>query len=218
MQGASKSNATCLKLKSKSNAKESKMVTKLGKTVKTNFALLTVLLSSTMTLASTIVPAHALSQSNVNHAVTLSPTSQKSIIIAQTVTFPLQGSRKDDVVKKGYMETSFDLDSNGNLNARTKTWTDVKLKGFTGGVLIAFTDASGNAIWSTEQQRYGVDGKLIGNSNRTENWQAKVPPEILSRISGYAILQEHTPRGRALDWIRSSEGQQTIKAIVSFFK
>jgi hypothetical protein len=94
---------------------------------------------------------------------------------------------------EGYMETSFDLDSNGNLNARTKTWTDVKLKGFTGGVLIAFTDASGSAIWSTEQQRYGVDGTFIGNSNRTENWQAKVPPGTLSRISGYAILQEHTP-------------------------
>lgn len=194
------------------------MATNLRKTVKANFALLTVLLSSTMTLATTIMPAHALSKSDVNHAVTISPTSQKSIIIAQTATFPLQGSRKNEVVRKGYMETSFDLDSNGNLNARTRTWNDVKLKGFTGGVFIAFTDASGFPIWSTEQQRYGVDGKVIGKSDRTENWQAKVPPDILSRISGYAIVQEHTPRGRVLDWIRSSEGQQTIKAIVSFFK
>lgn len=115
------------------------------------------------------------------------------------------------------METSFNLDSNGNLNARTKTWTDVKLKGFTGGVIIAFTDVSGNTIWSTDQQRYGVDGKFIGNSNRTENWQAKVPPEILSQIGGYAILQEHTPRGRTLEWLRSPEGQETIKGIVNIF-
>ena len=129
-----------------------------------------------------------------------------------TLTFPVQGTSEKTVwKKKGHMKTSFDLDSNGNLNATTKTWSDSKLAGFTGGVIIAFTDASGIAIWSTEQQRYGVDGKAIGNSNRTENWQAKVPPEILSRIGGYAIVQEHTPRGRALDWFRSEEGQQTIK-------
>lgn len=194
------------------------MATNLRKTVKNNFALVAVLLGYSMTLATTVVPAHALSKSDVNHAANLSPIPQKSITIAQTATFPVQGTRKDDVVKKGYMETSFDLDSNGNLNARTRTWTDVKLKGFTGGVLIAFTDASGAAIWSTEQQRYGVDGKLIGNSNRTENWQAKVPPEILSRISGYAILQEHTPRGRALDWIRSPEGQETIKGLINIIR
>lgn len=193
------------------------MPTNLTKTVKNNFALVAVLLGYGMTLA-TIVPAHALSKSNVNHAATLSPTGQKSIIIAQTAPLPVQGTRKDEVVRKGYMETLFDLDSNGNLNARTKTWTDVKLKGFTGGVLIAFTDTSGSVIWSTEQQRYGVDGKLIGNSNRTENWQAKVPPEILSRIGGYAILQEYTPRSRVSDWIQSPEGQQIIKGVVNIFR
>lgn len=198
------------------------MATNLRKTVKSNFALGAVLLSSTMTLVTTtVVPAHALSKSDINHAATLSPIPQKSITIAQTATLPVQGNRKDEVVRKGYMETTFDLDSNGNLNARTKTWTDVKLKGFTGGVVIAFTDASGSAIWTTEQQQYGVDGKLIGNSNRTENWQAKVPPEILSRISGYAIVQEHTPKSRLLNtlgWAVSSEGQQKIKAVISFFK
>jgi hypothetical protein len=173
-----------------------------------------------MTLATiTVVPAHALSKSDTNHAATLSPIPQKSITIAQTTTatFPVQGNRKDDVVKKGYMETSFDLDSNGNLNARTRTWNDVKLKGFTGGVFIAFTDASGFPIWSTDQQQYGVDGKSIGRSDRTETWQAKVPPEILNRISGYAIVQEHTPRARVWDWVQSAEGQQTIKALFKLF-
>lgn len=195
------------------------MATNISKTVKNNFALVTVLLGYGMTLA-TIVPAHALSKSNVTHAATFSPspTGQKSIIVAQTATFPVQGTRKNEVVRKGYMETLFDLDSNGNLNARTRTWTDVKFKGFTGGVLIAFTDTSGTVIWSTEQQLYGVDGKFIGNSDRTENWQAKVPPQTLSRIGGYAIVQEHTPRSRALDWLQSPEGQQTIKSVVNIFR
>ncbi|MGB3649997.1 MAG: hypothetical protein WBA41_02135 [Rivularia sp. (in: cyanobacteria)] len=193
------------------------MTTNLKKTISNNLAIATVLLSSGMPFAATIMPANALSKSEVNHASILSPTPQKSITIAQSLNFPVQGTRKDTVVRKGYMETSFDLDSNGNLNARTKTWTTRKTSGFTGGVLIAFTDASGNAIWSTQQQRYGVDGKWVGNSSRTENWQAKVPPEILNRIGGYAIVQEHTPRGRALDWITSPQGQSVIETLTIFF-
>lgn len=128
------------------------------------------------------------------------------------LTFPIQGTNEKTVWKnKGHMKTSFDLDSNGNLNATTKTWNDSKFAGFTGGVTIAFTDTSGTPIWSTKEQRYGVDGKAIGNSNRTENWQATVPPEILSRIGGYAIVQQHTPQGRAIDWFGSEQGQQVIK-------
>jgi hypothetical protein len=196
------------------------MATNLKKTVKNNFALVAVLLSSTMTLATTIVPAHGLSKSDINHAATLSPIPQKSITIAQTTTlpFPLQGNRRNDVVRKGYMETSFNLDSNGNLNAKTRTWTDVKLKGFTGGVFIIFTDASGAAIWSSEEQRYGVDGKAIGKSDRTENWQATVPADILNQIEGYGIVQRHTPTGRVWDWLKSAEGQNTIKDIINFFR
>ncbi len=195
------------------------MTTNLKKTIANNLAIATVLLSSAMPFAATIMPANALSKSEVNHASILSSTPEKSITIAQAqnVTFPIQGTRKNKVVRRGYMETLFDLDSNGNLNARTKTWTSRKTSGFTGGVLIAFTDKSGNAIWSTQQQRYGVDGKWIGKSNRTVNWQAKVPPEILSRIGGYAIVQEHTPRGRVLDWISSPQGQGVIKTLTIFF-
>lgn len=43
------------------------MTTKLGKKIKANFALLTVLLSSSITLATTIVPAGALPKSNINN-------------------------------------------------------------------------------------------------------------------------------------------------------
>ena len=194
------------------------MATNLRKTVRNNFASVAALLGYGMILATTVVPAHALPQSDTNYAATLSSISQKSITVAQAETFPVQGMQEDTVVKKGYMKTSFNLDSNGNLNAITKTWSDVNLKGFTGGVSIAFTDASGSVIWSTEQQRYGVDGKFIGKSDRTENWQAKIPAEFLSRISGYAILQEHNPTPRSLvDWVQSPEGQKKIKAIKTIF-
>ncbi len=189
------------------------MITNPKKTVKNSLALITALFGCGMTLAS-IAPVYALSKSDVNHAVTLAPTGQKNLTLAQAATAPIQGTQENEVKRKGYMNTSFNLDSNGNLNAITKTWTTVRLSGFTGGVSIVFVDASGSAVWSTEQQRYGVDGTVIGNSKRTESWQAKVPPEIRSQIKGYAIVQEPTPRGRILEWLRSSQGQATVKAVV----
>ncbi len=197
--------------------------------VRNNFALVGVLLGCSVTLATTVVPAYALPSELNNDATPLSisqdaitapPTTDGAIPQnATTGTFPVQGTQKNDVVRKGYMETSFALESDGILNAVTKTWTDVKFAGFTGGVIIALTNADGIAIWATDQQTYGVDGTAIPRkkSSRTENWQAQVPPKILSKVKGYAIIQEHTPRPRGLDWITSSEAQQIVKAAVKYF-
>ena len=207
------------------------MTTNLRKIVRNNFALVGFLLCCSVTLATTVVPAYALPSEIDNDATPLS-IEQDAITEPQTTddaigqdatttttTFPVQGTQKNDVVRKGYMETSFALESDGTLNAVTKTWTTVKFAGFTGGVIITLTNADGIPIWATDQQTYGVDGTKIPRkkSSRTENWQAQVPPEILSQVKGYAILQEHTPRTRVLDWITSSEAQQIVKAAVKYF-
>ncbi len=210
-----------------------------------NFALVGVLLGFSMTLA-TIVPAYALpseldndaTPSSIPQDATTAPQTTDDAIpqdattapqttndatpqgaINTTTTFPIQGTQKNDVVRKGYMETSFALESDGTINAVTKTWTDVQFAGFTGGVRIALTNADGLPIWSTQQQRYGVDGTRIPKkkSSRTENWQAQVPPGILSKAKGYAIVQEHTPTNRVIDWANSPEFKQLVKLAVKYF-
>lgn len=190
------------------------MTTNLKKTITNNLAIATVLLSSGMPFATTIMPANALSKSEVNHASILSPTPQKSITIAKHIGhvdmhFPIGGQRQDKVGRKRrhkyYMKTSFSLNSNGNLTATTRTWSRRKLWGFTGGVYIVLTDASKNPIWTSEQHRYGVNGRRLGKSDRTEKWQATVPKSILTRVRGYAIVQQHTPTNRV--------GRKIIKAL-----
>lgn len=191
-----------------------------------NLKLSSFLLSAT-TILTLVLPAYAgvsnLStsgnSSTVNQFTRLVPEAEPAPeLVAQAspaVTFPLEAEREDDVWKggKGKMRTWFSLDSSGNLRAGTKTWNDSKFAGFTGGVYIVFTDASGSPIWNTEQQRYGVDGKKIGNSDRTVEWQATVPPDILNKIEGYAIKHEHTPTGRVFEYLSSEEGQRMIKSI-----
>jgi hypothetical protein len=114
------------------------------------------------------------------------------------ISFPVNGEQHDDV-GGGHMNTSFTINSNGNLYATTRIWTNVKMVGFTGCVFIAIMDEKGFAIWHTEHHRYSVDGTSIGRSDRTETWQATVPLDILSRVKSYGIIQRHTPKARILD-------------------
>lgn len=133
--------------------------------------------------------------------------------------FPIKGSRHDDVAN-GHMQTDFTLDAGGNLNAVTRWWTNVKLKGFTGSVTVVLTDSNRRALWASNPQTHGVDGEWVGDDDRHENWSASVPSNIINEVRGYAILQQHEPKWRFdkaeqfLSWLGSDEGKQTISTIV----
>lgn len=176
-------------------------------TVTKNLAIATVLLSSGMPFAATINPANALPKSDVGQTSVIAPTPQKSITVAKHmgIHLPIGGTRQDRVKRKSYMKTSFSLNSRGKLTATTRTWSRRKLSGFTGGVFIVLTDGSKNPIWTSQQKRYGVNGRWLGKSSRTEKWQATVPKSILPRVKGYAIVQQHTPSNRV--------GKKVIKAL-----
>jgi hypothetical protein len=134
--------------------------------------------------------------------------------------FPMQGEREDQIatgISTGNMKTRFTVDSNGNLSANTRTWTNDLFIGFTGGVFIGITDSFETIIWKTDMTSYGVDGKLIGRSDRTEVWNAVVPPSIFKRARGYVIVHEHTPKFPIADWFETDEGKKFIRGIVQSF-
>uniref|UniRef100_A0A914XPQ9 Uncharacterized protein n=1 Tax=Plectus sambesii TaxID=2011161 RepID=A0A914XPQ9_9BILA len=106
------------------------------------------------------------------------------------------------VTKKGEMETSFSIDDNGLLSAQTRTWSSDKAKGFTGGVFIALFDETRSVQWNTEQKQYGVNGKWLGKSDRTDTWTEQVPTDVLPNIKYFAIVHRHTPTGRVLNWMK----------------
>jgi hypothetical protein len=138
-----------------------------------------------------------------------------------TVTFPITGD-KENGVANGRMRTSFSLNTDGTLTAVTNTRTGVQLAGFTGAVSIILVDENRQLIWASDVHSYGVDGCLIGRCNRNDNWSENVPPEIMSRVRGYAILQQHEPKWRLFDkgeqflrWLNSDEGKATLTTVAT---
>jgi|GraSoiStandDraft_47_1057283.scaffolds.fasta_scaffold514982_1 hypothetical protein len=71
-------------------------------------------------------------------------------------------------------------DPDGNITATPirafitgtdRTWTDLVLQGFHGNSQVELEPAA----YQTGRHRYGVDGKWIGQSDRTESWYEEVP-------------------------------------------
>ena len=137
--------------------------------------------------------------------------------------FPIKGARHDDVAG-GHMQTDFSLDAGGTLDAITRTWTNVKLKGFTGSVIVVLTDIDKRPLWASSPRNYGVDGELVGDDDRHDNWSETVPSGIINQIYGYAILQQHDPKWLSLvgdrgeqflHWLNSDEGKATIATVAT---
>ena len=110
-------------------------------------------------------------------------------------------------IEGGTMQTKVCLSSSGQLTGITRTFTKVKLKGFTGSVrVVLFTDDGRSHV--SQDHRYGVSGELVGRSDRTETWVEQVPVEFASRVRECAIIQSHEPRDlhKAFNELKSDFG------------
>jgi len=83
----------------------------------------------------------------------------------------------------------------------TRTWTDARTSGFTGGVAVGLLDANNVIIWVSAQQSYGVDGSWIGTNDRTENWSATVPQDKLKVGVKLLIVHDHAGKNRLVEFV-----------------
>jgi hypothetical protein len=149
------------------------------------------------------------------------PTSslqQGFFLIAQAA--PLTGKRQDEVKRKCYMNTKITISNNGGGNGRidgeTRTWTDVKFAGFTGGVEVVLFDEDKNILHVTDLRSYGVNGRAIpGPSDRTETWNESLPQATVDKVRSYAIRQRHTPKDRLLGNL--AEVMKIVAPLITLF-
>ena len=108
--------------------------------------------------------------------------------------FPIQMSQDDSFPGSGgVMQTQVTVYSSGLLNAVTHTHEMTMLRGFKGAVAVAVLDQNKAKLWVSPTQQYGVDGSVFGTSDRTDNWSANIPSEILPQIRYLAIIQQWNP-------------------------
>jgi hypothetical protein len=109
-------------------------------------------------------------------------------------SFPITGSRDDNFPGSGgFMHTDVTVYADGTLNAATHTWEVTDLRGFRGAVAVVLLDQNQANPWVTPTQHFGVDGRWIGTSDRTDNWSASVPSDVLASVRYIAIIQQWDP-------------------------
>lgn len=84
----------------------------------------------------------------------------------------------------------------GKLDGITRTWTGILARGFTGGVYVQLRHPNRAVIGVTELRSYGVDGKWVGRSDRTEAWVEQFPAGLAANTVEIEIIQLHTPKDR----------------------
>jgi len=78
--------------------------------------------------------------------------------------------------------------SDGLLVAQTRTRSVVLLGGFHGAVQAYIADENGEIIATSNKHTYGVDGQLIGNSDRTDTWSQSFGADVGNRARQIAIV------------------------------
>ncbi|MFY9531888.1 MAG: hypothetical protein WBC04_17820 [Candidatus Acidiferrales bacterium] len=108
--------------------------------------------------------------------------------------FPIVASQDDNFPGSGgFMHTDASVYSSGLLKAVTHTWEVTDLRGFRGAVAVALLDQNENALWVSATQHFGVDGRWMGTSDRTDNWSDNAPAAILPIVRYIAIIQKWDP-------------------------
>jgi hypothetical protein len=97
------------------------------------------------------------------------------------------------------MNSAASVDASGLISGHTRIWCTILLRGFHGSVLPAVFDAADKCIWPdadpmAQKHQYGVDGTLIGTSDRTEYWTNQLPADIRSRGRRLALINFRDPK------------------------
>jgi hypothetical protein len=108
-----------------------------------------------------------------------------------------------------YMTTHASLlTSSGHIDARTRTRTITWFGGYHGAVVLLFADSNDDTIGQSSFHRYGVDGTVVGTSDRTDYWPEEIGSELAQRTTTITAFHSWAPDtlkdivGKAVDTVR----------------
>jgi hypothetical protein len=103
----------------------------------------------------------------------------------------------------------------GHVDATTRTRTITWFGGFHGAVNMVYTDATGFPVGMSATHRYGVDGTLVGRSDRTDYWSEDLSEDRATRTTRFTIFHFWQP-DQLDDVVR--RGVAMLKPLVEIIK
>jgi hypothetical protein len=98
-------------------------------------------------------------------------------------------SRTDQVGAGQFMSTTTTVDRlNATMNSTVRTWTTNWFWGFHGCVEFDLLDGAGNVITHSQRPCFGVDGTMIGQSDRTDQLQWHLTAGQAANIRSVRII------------------------------
>lgn len=115
-----------------------------------------------------------------------------------------------------YMRTwgSLDLGS-GQIAARTRIYTITWFGGYHGASYVIFADQNDAPVYQTETRRYGVDGTMIGTSDRTTAWWETMGGDNAARVTEVYLFHAWAPDSFQTILDRWVAAGQSISQLVS---
>ena len=112
----------------------------------------------------------------------------------------ITGTKSDDLGAGHFMDTEVWLHTdNGHIDAVTRTQTVTWFGGFEGGVSLIFYDGNDVAIGQSWEHAFGVDGTMVGRSDRRDYWGEDIDTGIAGRTVRFDILQYWAPKWGAVN-------------------
>jgi len=121
------------------------------------------------------------------------------------MAYPIGSTRKDEVAKGVFTETTVTLQSDGTLTGTAHTWTKNKLQGGHARASAVLFDSARNPVLILDPPiACGVAGRWdpTGPSDRTVSIREKVPAEAMSRASYLAVVNTCARYSIFFNWVQ----------------
>jgi hypothetical protein len=137
------------------------------------------------------------------------------------MAYPIGSTRKDEVAKGVFTQTTVTLQSDGTLIGTAHTWTRNKFKGGHARASVVLFDSVQNPVWILDPPvACGVAGRWdpTGPSDRTVSIRGEVPPEAMSRASYLAVVNTCARYSIFFRWVKDHSSEIIAIAIAIFSK
>jgi hypothetical protein len=107
-----------------------------------------------------------------------------------------------------YMHTWGTISGTGQIAMQTRTRSVTWLGGYHGAVRLIAADQYGAPTFQSQDHRYGVDGTMVGTSDRTDAWWETMSADAFNRTTQVAIFHSWDPNSfqTILDqWVQTAK-------------